>query len=289
MLGLTCGSFSQTAYNWSQLSERADMAFNKQSEDTAEKKFWRRSLFLYVSESSSGGLSQLRDHHTQVIAALQAPSKRLGYQYQEILSSHRRDERQILLNSSGECSDTRCHLHINRLYADTRNIVHNATCLLLSDGTGRMVWLALIASMIKGNHPRGDEWPQNPEDYIRVPAYLSFLSHGGDMREVSAFHLSLFILSLPHTLPIQTVEMATTAGFYISGAMGLLMRRKFLLRTSLFIGVCSLAANTWLNYYARYFLDAPAYFKDMEMVQWYFESAFIDPSVLLAKGGTKLS
>lgn len=174
-------------------------------------------------------------------------------------------------------------------YADTGDIVHNATCLLFSDSTSRMVWFTLIASMIKGNLPQGTEWPKNPDDYIRVPAYLSFLLHGGKRREVRTFHLSWFIPSLPHTLSVQTVEMVTTAGFYISGAMGLLMRRKFLLRASLFIGVCSLAANTWLNYCTRYFLDAPAHFKDTETAQWYFESAFNDPRVLLAEGEFKLS
>lgn len=141
-----------------------------------------------------------------------------------------------------------------------------------------------MVALINNKLPQGISWPESLHDYIRVPAYLNFLSHGKKRRELSILYPPLPVPSLPNKLPAQTIDTLTAACFFISGAMSLLMHHKFLLRASLFIvGVCSIAANTWLTYCTRYFLDTPAHFKDKETAQLYFELASKDPLVAMAE------
>lgn len=103
MLGVACGGLSQSVYNHAQLWELAYMAFDKKSEDTAEKKFWWHSLVLYMSKSSQPALSQLRDMYTETITEYKHSQK---IDYLNILSMHKERDGGILLIDPGECTCT---------------------------------------------------------------------------------------------------------------------------------------------------------------------------------------
>lgn len=125
-------------------------------------------------------------------------------------------------------------IYYKQTYTDTRDIVYNAaSCFLFLDSTTRLVWSTSMVALINNKIPQGTSWSESPHDCIRVPAYLSLLSHGKRRREVSVLHLLEFIPSISHKLPVQTVDMLIAICFFISGAMDLLMHRKFLLRGSL--------------------------------------------------------
>lgn len=75
----------------------------------------------------------------------------------------------------------------------------------------------------------------------------------------------------------QDASIYGTIGMLVSAAMGVLVRRTFLLRASLALGLCSLGAQAWSTALERRLLDGPSRFVNKRQTEQFILDFLRDP------------